>query len=102
MKKKCLWCDKRIVSLFGKYDEDSNICKLCLLEIERRGTEPVSGSYDRHLSVERNAHSKDILQPLKKDGSINKHFVEAHGTQSIEKNLKISKKQIIENVEKYG
>lgn len=47
-------------------------------------------------------HEDDIQQPLKKDGTINPHFVKVHGTKSIEKELKISKKQIHESVEKYG
>ena len=98
MKKKCLWCDKRIVSLFGKYDEDSNICKICLIEIEKRGTEPVQGQAER----ERSYFADDIVQPLKKDGTVNKKFVQAHGTQSIEKSFKMSKKEVMENVEKYG
>lgn len=102
MKKKCLWCNKNTVSLFGIYDEDSNTCEPCLVLSYRRDNDPTYGEYSRHAQAERNAYSKDILQPMKKDGTVNKHFVQAHGTKSIEKELKTTRKAIMENVEKYG
>lgn len=98
MKKKCLWCEKRQVSLFGKYDEDSNICSVCLAEKMISDNEPVKGQAQR----ERSAFSDDIVQPIKADGTVNKKFVQAHGTKALEKNLKVSRKEIIDNVEKYG
>lgn len=101
MKKKCLWCEKRLVSLFGKYDQDSNICGICLDE-RSIDTKPVAGEWSRHAKADMETHSKDILQPLKKDGTVNRHFVEAHGTKSLEKNLKVSRKEILDNVERYG
>lgn len=62
----------------------------------------LQGEWSRHNDQEKKAHSKDILQPLNKDGQINKHFVEAHGTRSIEKEMKIPAKVIRENIERYG
>jgi hypothetical protein len=98
MKKKCLWCKSRQVSLFGKYDEDSNTCEPCLMESFARGQEPVPGQALR----ERSYYSDDIVQPIKKDGTVNKKFVQAHGTKALEKELKVSRKEIMENVERYG
>lgn len=63
---------------------------------------PVQGAWSRTASVERSTHAKDILQPIKKDGTINKHFVDVHGTRSLQKELKISDREIRANVEKYG
>jgi hypothetical protein len=98
MKKKCLWCNTREVSLFGKYDEDSNTCEECLNESYAKGSEPVPGQAMR----ERSYFADDIVQPMKKDGTINKKYIQAHGTKALEKELKVSKKQIMDNVEKYG
>lgn len=101
MKKKCLWCKKNVVSLFGRYDVDSNTCEPCLQKYSQ-DDKPMYGEWSRHAEAEKNAYSKDILQPMKKDGTINKHFVQAHGTKSLEKELKTTKQAIIDNVEKYG
>lgn len=100
-KKKCLWCNSRQVSLFGKYDEDSNTCEPCLLE-RLDEVKPVYGQHTRIVNGEKEVHHKDILQPLKKDGTINKNFVSVHGTKSIEKEMKVSKREIMDNIEKYG
>lgn len=62
----------------------------------------VAGAWTRATKTEIIGHESDIEQPLRKDGTINPRFVAAHGTKSIEKNLKIDKKTILENVEKYG
>lgn len=64
--------------------------------------QPVAGAWSRTTSVDRAVHAKDILQPLKKDGTINKHFVDVHGTKTLQKELKISEKEIRNNVERYG
>lgn len=58
--------------------------------------------WSRSASLELSTHAKDVLQPLKKDGTINKHFVEAHGTQSLQKELKLSEREIHANIERYG
>jgi hypothetical protein len=63
---------------------------------------PTQGSWTRTASVERNTFAKDILQPKNKDGTINKHFVQAHGTKSLQKELKMSDRAIRDNAEKYG
>lgn len=47
-------------------------------------------------------HEKDILQPVRKDGTFNPEFVAAHGTKSLEKEYKIKKEHILTNVAKYG
>lgn len=60
------------------------------------------GEWSRKAQTERNEFAKDILQPLKKDGTVNKHFVEAHGTKTLQKELKLKPRQIRENIEKYG
>ena len=63
---------------------------------------PVQGEWSRHQRSELDAHAKDVLQPLKKDGTVNKHFVEAHGTKSLEKEWKVPRQKIMEDVQKYG
>lgn len=55
-----------------------------------------------HVRNQRLGHEKDVLQPLKSDGTINKNFVKAHGTKSIQKEYKLTDAQIRENVERYG
>ena len=62
----------------------------------------IFGEWTRHTNSEKEEFSKEILQPLKKDGTINKHFIQAHGTKSIEKEYKLTESQIKENVERYG
>lgn len=84
----------------------NTVCGKCNLKkgyLDRGYTnKPVHGEWSRNAEREKDAHSKDILQPLKKDGTINKHFVEAHGTRSLKKELKISEREIRDNVERYG
>ena len=96
----CLWCHRR--PTFGG-DEffTSHTCKPCL--ISRSGTInfPLQGEWSRHARRELDENAKDVLQPLKKDGTINKHFVQVHGTRSIEKEMKISKQKIHESLERY-
>lgn len=55
-----------------------------------------------HVRNQRLGHEADVLQPLKSDGTINKNFVKAHGTKSIQKEYKLTDAQIRENVERYG
>ena len=45
---------------------------------------------------------KDTLQPFKKDGTVNKEFVQAHGTKSLEKEYKTTRQHIMREVERYG
>lgn len=64
--------------------------------------EAMPGEWGRHASAEKEAFAKDLLQPRNKDGTLNKHFVKAHGTKSIQKEMKLSNRQIRENIERYG
>ena len=40
------------------------------------------------------------MQPLKKDGTINPYFVQKHGTTRMEKEMKLKKEQIMQNIER--
>ena len=42
----------------------------------------VEGSWERNTNVDREVHSKDILQPYKKDGTVNEKFLKAYGKES--------------------
>lgn len=96
--RECSWCLKENID-----NDMDNCCPDCVAEQTRKySNKPVQGSWTRNAQAELNAHAKDVLQPLKSDGTINKHFVEAHGTKSIQKELKVSKKEILNNVERYG
>lgn len=100
--KLCVWCDKNPVSMFGEYDEDSNMCAQCLDNARKRGNRPIFGEWSRNANAEKDAHSADILQPMRKDGTVNPDFVKVHGTKSLKKELKVSDKEIRDNVERYG
>jgi len=97
MNRLCSWCDKERVA--HEYDYS---CQTCSAARAKKPETAVQGSWSRSWSREKDAYSKDLLQPLKKDGTINKHFVEAHGTASLKKELKVSDKEIRANVERYG
>jgi hypothetical protein len=108
-KKKCLFCHKNnVTGLWGEefrhkkpwYDEESNSCEECF-RISRKLI-PVSGEWGRHAESEKRAFAKDVLQPLNKDGTINKHFVQAHGTRTLEKEFKATPQAIRAEAEKYG
>lgn len=62
----------------------------------------LAGEWSRNANAEKEAFAKDVLQPTKKDGTINKHFVQAHGTKEIQKELKMTKKEIHEHIDRYG
>ena len=47
-------------------------------------------------------NNPDVLQPFKKDGTINKDFVQAHGTKTLEKEHKTTRQAIMDEVENYG
>jgi hypothetical protein len=70
--------------------------------IASENIEPVQGAWSRNARVELQVHAKDVLQPFNKDGQINKHFVQAHGTKTLEKETKLSEKQIRDSAERYG
>ena len=73
-------------------------CQTCSAARAKKPETAVQGSWSR----EKDAYSKDLLQPFKKDGKINKHFVEVYGTAALKKELKVSDKEIRANVERYG
>ena len=110
MKTECPRCgakDKTETTLFksGSVYVNTN-CDKCSYNYGRLDmgydNKPMQGEWSRHNTTERNEFAKDILQPIKKDGTINKHFVEAHGTKALQKELKLKPRQIRENIEKYG
>lgn len=96
------------------FHKDLNWCQRCLKcediheawleELEARGVygKTLQGEWSRNAAAEKDAHAKDLLQPTRKDGTINPQFVKAHGTKSLQKELKLSKKEIRDNVERYG
>lgn len=101
--KKC----ERVVQKTGLEHEIYARCEPCEKEHKawREGHSvfaPVQGSWSRYRQQELSANAKDTLQPLKEDGTINKHFVQAHGTKALQKELKVSKDVIRQNIEKYG
>ena len=53
-------------------------------------------------AAQQTRNNPDTIQPLKKDGTINKDFVKVYGTKTLEKELKMSAHAIKEEVEKYG
>jgi len=77
----------------------SGICALCYIR-RPEATRPVVGQWSRYQKAELHAHAKDVLQPLKKDGTISKEFVQAHGTKSISKELGINSRVIRQQVDK--
>lgn len=81
-----------------------NGCGKCYIKSNQstKRIQPVQGAWSRNAGVERNAHAKDVLQPTNRDGTINRHFVQAHGTRSLQKELKMTDRAIRANAEKYG
>ncbi len=99
-----MWCGKNPVwsVLFEEYDEDSNRCRQCGDKQDGEINGPLQGSWSRNQKLEIQTHSKDVLQPKNKDGTVNKHFVEVYGTKILEKEYKVNKKDLKESIEKYG
>lgn len=96
---RCPNCDNNIT----EWEQDFyGGCGRCYIAYNQEHPRPVQGQWTRSTQTDLNAHSKDVLQPIKKDGTINKDFVQAHGTATLEKELKLSRKEIHENVERYG
>lgn len=81
-------------------------CKKCkkwaIRSNSSQSNEPLSGSWSRHARQELETYSKDTLQPLDKHGNVNRKFIQAHGTQSLEKEYKMTKQEVLEQAEKYG
>ena len=53
--------------------------------------------WTRNANIERNHYAKDLLQPLNRNGTISRDFVQAHGTGSLQKEWGMSDKNIREN-----
>ncbi len=79
----------------------SPFCRGDIKSTEIGGVLKIDGITQAARNAQR-GHEKDILQPLKKDGTFNKAFVEAHGTKSIAKEYKIKPEHIEANIAKYG
>ena len=62
--------------------------------------EPVFGQWTRSTRIDAIGSESDFLQPLKKDGTINPYFVQKHGTTRMEKEMKLKKEQIMQNIER--
>ena len=75
-------------------------CELCLGNVNRAS--PVAGVWSRGQRQELEVNAKDVLQPLKKDGTINKNFVSVYGTKMLEKEYKTTKEKVLKEVERYG
>jgi hypothetical protein len=76
------------IGFYGSCGECSN---------KENRNKPTTGLWTRHTNVDRNLFAKDLLQPVK-NGKINKDFVQAHGTKTLEKEWKITKKEIESNL----
>lgn len=111
---KCRHCD-RALSKYQAHEFGTHLCGICFAHNKKPqknydwskvpvdfSIQDTQGAWSRAQSIDRSVHGKDILQPFKKDGTVNKHFVQAHGTESLKKNFKMSEKEIRSNVEKYG
>ena len=57
-------------------------------------TTDVPGSWTRHANVERDVYADDLIQPLKKTGEINERFIKANGTKELQKQWKMSDREI--------
>jgi endogenous inhibitor of DNA gyrase (YacG/DUF329 family) len=67
-----------------------------------RDADDVSGAWSRHQKQEIKTFEKDILQPLNKDGTFSKKFIDTHGTKTIEKETGLSEREIRAEAERYS
>ena len=58
--------------------------------------EPVAGKWTRATNRDRDHYSDDLIQPLK-NGKVNERFIKAHGTKELQKQWKMSDREIREN-----
>jgi hypothetical protein len=96
--KKCERCNKP-GTFYTNWDW---MCMSCRHKQTFIRGDSLQGEWSRAAKTELNAHIDDVQQPLRKDGTINPHFVHIHGTKSIEKEMKIPKERIRESLAKYG
>lgn len=92
-------CERCLLPIKKKKDHGHLICPL---EPRSGRSEPTGNAWTRSAKAELGAHAKDVLQPKNKDGTFNKHFVQAHGTVTLQKQFKVSDREIRENADKYG
>lgn len=57
----------------------------------------IPGAWTRNANRERDHYSDDIIQPIK-NGKINERFIKAHGTKELQKQWKMTDKEIRENI----
>lgn len=69
---------------------------------EGKYQEHSSGEWGRNAKTQLQEHGKDVLQPLNKDGTISKKFVNAHGTKTLQKELGMTASEIKSEAERYG
>jgi len=95
----CRDCDKPVDN------RNENRCSKCLKIWEKSQkepykTEPVQGEWTRSTRTDAIGIESDFLQPIKRDGTLNPHFIEKHGTKKIEKELNLTQKQIREQMDR--
>ncbi|MEK7180014.1 MAG: hypothetical protein AAB706_00905 [Patescibacteria group bacterium] len=88
----CPKCKKKTTKWQLKFY--NGICAECSIKIIKGN---VHGAWSRAARLELQVHSKDVLQPKNKDGTVNKHFVEVYGTKPIEKEYNVSKQEVLKN-----
>lgn len=81
-------------------------CRVCVKEtMDRLATDmkntAVRGEWSRNAATQAKDNA-DTFQPLNKDGTINKKFVAVHGTKRIEKETKMTQREIREEAERYS
>ena len=65
-----------------------------------QGETHIFGEWTRNQRTEIIGLEKNILQPVKRDGTLDKRFIDTYGTKKIKKEFRITSKQIKENLEK--
>jgi len=79
MKKICEVCGQPWEYQYKVYYDENGIKTGCLHDGEFKASNPEF--VPMSLKQDRRTYSKDILQPYRKDGSVNQDFVKAYGAQ---------------------
>jgi hypothetical protein len=74
-------------------------CGQCYIEANWEKRTAAPGEWTRHSQAELGAYAKETLQPVTRQGKVNKHFVQVYGTKILEKEMKMTRKQIIAQAE---
>lgn len=91
---KCAECEKTVL----RKGDGQYRCRACINLIFGQN-KPLEGRWSRNANQERQAHAKDIAQPFKKDGTVNRDFVKAYGPNTIAKEMKVKPKDILRAVD---